>query len=301
MSIDMPRPDVLPPTVEVQRGDITNVDAVCKAVDGVDAVVHMAALLHIVNPPPSLRPQYERINVEGTRIVVEAALKAGVQRLMFFSTIAVYGYGQGRLITEDSTPRPDTFYAETKRAAEQIVLAARRADGQPLSVVLRLGAVYGSRIKGNYSRLLESLAKGRFVPVGSGANRRTLVYDRDVAKATVLALRHPNAAGKVFNVTDGTFHTVSEIVATICASLGRNPPRFALPVGPARMAAGVMEDGAKIVGMKSPISRATIDKYTEDIAVDGTRLQRELGFVPAYDLARGWRETVVEMRHMGKL
>ena len=80
-----------------------------------------------------------------------------------------------------ATLQPDTFYAQTKLAAEQIVLNARRAEGQPLGTVLRLGAVYGSRIKGNYRQLLKALAKRRFVPIGQGQNRRTLVYDRDEA------------------------------------------------------------------------------------------------------------------------
>jgi len=97
---------------------------------GVDAVVHMAALLHIVNPPPELREKYERVNIGGTATVVEAAIKAGVKRVVLFSTIAVYGPSDGRVPNEMSPTHPDTFYAETKRAAEQIVLNARSADGQ---------------------------------------------------------------------------------------------------------------------------------------------------------------------------
>jgi nucleoside-diphosphate-sugar epimerase len=301
LSLNGYAPGLLPDDVETRIGDITKAEDVRSALEGCNAVIHLAALLHIVNPPDSLRSKYEKVNVGGTQTVVQAAIEAGVKRLVYFSTINVYGPSFGRILTETTPPNPNIFYAETKLAAEKIVLESTASIGGPLGVVLRLGAVYGSRIKGNYSRLLESLVKERFVPVGSGANRRTLVYDKDVAQAAVLALRHPNAAGKVFNVTDGTFHTVSDIVATICMSLGRKPPRFALPVGPARLAAGIMEDGAKIIGLKSPISRATIDKYTEDIAVDGTRIQRELGFMPAYDLDQGWHEIVAEMRHFGDL
>ncbi len=118
-----------------------------------------------------------------------------------------------------ATLHPDTFYAQTKLAAEKIVLNARGADGQPLGTVLRLCAVYGSRIKGNYERLTHALVRHRFIPIGSGLNRRTLVYDKDVGRAAVLAVSHPAAAGphtnpvgvgagRVFNVTDGTFHTL---------------------------------------------------------------------------------------------
>jgi nucleoside-diphosphate-sugar epimerase len=95
-----------------------------------------------------------------------------------------------------------------------------------------------------------------------------------------VAVSHPAAAGRVFNVTDGEFHILKEIIESICAALGRKPPRLSVPVGPARFMAGLMEDAFRLVGRKSPIGRDTIDKYTEDIAVDGSLIQKELGFVP---------------------
>ncbi len=65
-----------------------------------------------------------------------------------------------------------------------------------------------------------------FIPVGNGINRRTLVYDKDVGRAAALAVSHPAAAGRVFNVTDGGFHSLNEIIESICAALGRKPPRL---------------------------------------------------------------------------
>jgi UDP-glucose 4-epimerase len=112
---------------------------------------------------------------------------------------------------------------------------------------------------------------------------------------------HPKAAGKVYNVSDGQFHTLNEIIAVMCEALGRNPPRFSVPVGPARFFAGLLEDSLQLVGRKSPIGLETIDKYTEDIAVDSQRIQNELGFKPQYDLRSGWQETIQEMRKTGHL
>ena len=301
LSLDTPRPGSFPDGVEVLMGDVTDSSAVQSAMRGVGTVIHLAALLHIVNPPPPLRVEYERINVGGTATVVEAAVQASVKRLVFFSTIAVYGDSAGQVLTEDSLPHPDTFYAQTKLAAERIVLDAKRSDGRPLGVVLRLSAIYGARIKGNYQRLLRSLAHGQFIPVGDGRNRRALIHDCDVARAAVLAMQHLAAPGRIYNVSDGEFHTLNEIVTTMCESLGRNPPRLSLPVHAVRWMAGVLEDAARLVGHDSPVGRATIDKYTEDVAVDSSRIRTELGFVPHYDLATGWRETVQEMRQMGDL
>jgi UDP-glucose 4-epimerase len=268
---------------------------------GVDAVIHLAALLHIVDPPPALREKYERINVGGTEVVIDAAVKAGVKRVILASTIAVYGPSDGRILNEDSVPHPDTFYAQTKLAAEKIVLNARRADGQPLGTVLRFGAVYGARIKGNYRRLVQALAHGRFMAVGNGSNRRALIYDKDLACAVALVVPHPAAAGQVFNLTDGRFHTLREIITAISLALGRTPPRYSLPVRPVRWAARLVEEATRLMGCQSPIVRATIDKYTEDIAISGDKIRHLLGFSPQYDLASGWRETVEDMCKTGDL
>jgi nucleoside-diphosphate-sugar epimerase len=300
-SVDTPTSGMFPQSVEVLIGDVTDQVAVQSAIRGVDAVVHMAALLHIVNPPSELREKYERVNVGGTATVIEAAIKAGVKRVVLFSTIAVYGPSDGCVLNEMSPTHPDTFYAQTKRAAEQIVLNARSADGQPLGTVLRLGAVYGSRIKGSYERLTHALARNRFIPIGSGLNRRTLVYDKDVGHAVALTVSHSTAAGRVFNITDSEFHSLNEIIESICSALGRKPPRMSLPVEPTRGLVGLVETGCRSIGLKPTVTRAMIDKYTEDIAVDGSLIQKELGFIPQYDLKTGWEETIREMQACGAL
>ena len=292
---------LLPMGVEVRLGNVTDPAAVQAAMEGVEAVIHLAAVLHFINPPRTLRGEYERINVGGTAAVVAAALQADVRRVVLFSTIAVYGPAGGRVLTEATLPQPDTLYAQSKLAAEQLVLLAGRRDGQPLGAVLRPGAVYGARVKGNYQRLVQALRRGRFIPIGDGRNRRTLIYDRDLAQAAVLAAQHPAAAGQLYNVSDGHFHTLNQIINAICKALGRRPPRFSVPLGPARMAAGLLENGLRLLRQTSPIGSAVIDKYTEDVAVDSRRIQTELGFVPRFDLRMGWQETIREMRQNGAL
>jgi nucleoside-diphosphate-sugar epimerase len=301
LSLDPPPAGIWPERIEAQLGDVTNPMDVQSAMRGVDAVVHLAALLHIVNPPPDLMQKYEKINVGGTAAVVKAAVRADVKRILYFSTIAVYGDSRGRVLNDESPPSPNTFYERTKLEAERIVLDAKQRSGSPVGTVLRLGAVYGSRIKGNYERLTHALARHRFIPIGNGLNRRTLVYDKDVGRASVLAVSHPAAAGRVFNVTDGEFHTLNEIIASICSALGRKPPRLSLPSGIVRSVAGAIEGGHHLFGLSSPITPGMVDKYTEDIAVSGSLIQKELGFVPQYDLQTGWRETIGEMRRMGHL
>ena len=295
LSLDPPLEGMWKDSVEICLGDVTDKQDVQSAMEGVESVIHMAALLHIVNPAPDLEEKYNRVNVGGTKTIIEEAIKARVKRVVLFSTIAVYGPSDGYVLNKMSPAQPETFYAQTKRTAEQIVLNARGADGQPLGTVLRLGAVYGSRIKGNYERLTHALARNRFIPIGNGLNRRTLIYDKDVGSAAALAVSHPAAAGQVFNVTDGGFHTLNEIIESICAALGRKQPRLSLPAGLTRTLVGIVEKGSHTIGLNPPVTREMIDKYTEDIAVDGSLIQKELGFIPQYDLKAGWEETIREM------
>jgi nucleoside-diphosphate-sugar epimerase len=301
LSLDSPPKDLWPRGVDSRIGDITDQAIVRSAMQGIDSVIHLAALLNIDESDPQLREKYEEINVKGTEKVVKAAVHENVRRIVFFSSIAVYGDSKGRVLHEGIAPQPYTFYAKTKLHAEQIVLSTRNSSGQLIGTVLRLAAVYGSRIKGNYSELLKELVRGRFIPIGRGQNRRTLIFDKDVGYATVLALSHPSAEGRVFNLTDGEFHTLNEIIETMCSALDRRPPRFFLPVAAARSMAGILENGARLVGRFSPITRIMFDKYTEDIAVSGNRIQEELGFIPKYDLKTGWREAILEMRESGIL
>lgn len=293
--------DVFPSSVDIHAGDLGDREAIRRAVAGVETVFHLAAKLHIPNPTEQMRAEYQRVNVEGTRVLVEEAQAAGVRRLVFFSTVSVYGptgretEGErgrvGERVDEGAVPGPDTVYAETKRRAEEIVLAARNRDGEPLGVVLRMAAVYGPRMKGNYVSLARALAKGRFLPVGNGSNLRTLVYDRDAVRAAILAAGHPAAAGRVYNVSDGNVHSLSEIVAAICEALGKRPPGLSVPLPAARAAAAVVDTAMSLAGRPRRLV-AAVDKLVESVAVSSERIQRELGFRPEYDLRRGWRETV---------
>jgi UDP-glucose 4-epimerase len=288
-------------SVETRVGDITDPGPVTSAVHGVVAVVHLAARLHLAGPPSRDIDAYRLVNVSGTSRVVNAAVAAGVQRVVFASTIAVYGSSLPEPVNELSPVVPDTPYAETKFQAEEIVRNARTSDGQPIGVVLRLGAVYGARIKGNYRSLVRALARHRFVPIGDGSSRRTLIHDSDVGQAIVRALENPAAAGCTYNVTDGAVHTTDEIVRAICHALGRPAPRLRVPASFAFGAATVFDELHRLTGRGPGALRDRLKRYVENVAVDGSAIQRELDFVPEYSLERGWRQVIAELRSRGEL
>jgi UDP-glucose 4-epimerase len=286
-----PTPIRFPEGVEVIEGDITDWRVMGQAAMDVSKIFHLAALLHLNNPSPEMRAEYQRINVEGTRVVVEAARDTCAERLVFFSTISVYGASErGEVFDEESVLCPDSFYAESKIEGERIVLEDAKA------VVLRVAAVYGPRMKGNYPRLLRALERGRLLMIGDGHNRRTLVHVNDLCRAAQCAAERAEAAGQIFNVTDGRIHTLKEILDAMSAALGKSPPRFSVATRTTRILAGFLEDALRVAGKSSPVNRALIDKFVEDVAVSGEKIQRQLGYDPVYDLVAGWRETVKQMK-----
>jgi UDP-glucose 4-epimerase len=288
----LPPPGTFSSGVEILTGDIGDGECIQKALEGVKFVFHLAARLHISNPGAELFPEYWRVNAEGTRRLAEACVAAGVQRMVYFSTIAVYGSTRGTFVDEDTPPHPNTIYGETKLAGEETVLAAKESySGNPLGVVLRMAAMYGPRMKGNYPRLVKALSRGHFLPVGDGRNRRTLVHEQDAVRAALLAAQHPRAPGRIYNVSDGEIHLLREIIAAICKAIGRRPPRFFLPIRPTRLVARAADQLAGLAGQSLNLTTA-VDKLAEDVAVSAERIKGELAFQPVYGLEQGWRQTI---------
>ncbi|MHB1318412.1 MAG: NAD-dependent epimerase/dehydratase family protein, partial [Anaerolineae bacterium] len=252
------------PGMEFVQADILDCDALQSACEGVRIVFHLAGLLHVGQPTPEMEADYERVNVQGTYNVAEAARVAGAQRFVFFSTISVYGKGCGEALIDETWPaNPQTYYARSKAEAEAVALSAMP------SVVLRLAAVYGSGMKGNYARLCRAIERGLFVQVGNGLNRRTLVHVHDACAAALVSAEHPLAVGQTYNVTDGDVHTFREIAHAIYSAYGRRTPRLFVPAQPVRALVKAMSACMQALGTTGRISVDLIDKLLEDVAVSG--------------------------------
>ena len=271
-----------PAEVETVEGDIRDAGAVRRAADGVDAIFHLAAVVHAAGPDERPLSDYVQINVGGTENVVAAASRARA-RVVYVSTINVYGPGQGRVLDETTACRPEGAYAVTKREAETVVerLGER-------ATILRLASVFGRSMKGNYPRLVRAIQRGTFVRPGSGLARKTVVYETDVARAATIAASSAAAGGQVYNVTDGLVHTIDEIIDAIAGAAGVGPPRLRIPAVWARSAAQGVDIAMRLIGQRAR-ARASVEKYLEDIAVSGEKIQRQLGFKSTVDLRRGWQ------------
>lgn len=283
---------LFPAGVEILKGDLSDENALNVGTAGANYVFHLAAKLHINNPGSDIGYEYTKTNVDGTKRVIEVSRKNGIEKFIFFSTINVYGSSVDKQVfDENSVVNPNGFYAESKAEAENLVL------NESFGVVLRLAAVYGSRMKGNYVKLLQLLRKGRFVFIGDGENRRTLIHQNDAAKAALLAAQNSDSCGQIFNVTNGKIHSLQEIIGAMSFNLNRPVPKLKLPLAPIRFGIGVAENIAGILKINLPINRALLEKFVEDVAVSGLKIQQKLNFQPSFDLVEGWRETIDNFHH----
>ncbi len=194
---------------ELVRGDVRDPGAVELAVRGMEAVVHLAAI--VGDPACAKSPDVARaVNLDASVALFEAASRAGVARFLFASTCSNYGRmaETTTLATEDHPLRPVSFYAEAKVAVEQRLLGDHDHDRTPAVTVLRFATLYGlsprMRFDLTVNEFTLELARGRRLTVFGEQFWRPYVHVRDAARAIHLALESPAAADCVLNVGDTT-------------------------------------------------------------------------------------------------
>ena len=220
--------------------DLGDGQVVRNALAGQDAVVHLAAKADVSGDPAD----YARINIGGTRTVVQAAERAGVERLVYVSSPSVAHCGSS-LVGAGAAPadpsRARGPYARTKAAAELIALAA---DSATLSVVaIRPHLVWGPGDTQLTGRIVARARAGRLPIIGSGAALIDTTYITNAVEALVAAVdRCPQAHGRALLVSNGEPRPVAEILGAICRAGGVAPPNRHVPVGLA-IGVGAVSDG----------------------------------------------------------
>jgi nucleoside-diphosphate-sugar epimerase len=283
--------------LEFVRADLTDAPAVAGAASGCDVVVHCGALVSDWAAVDEIR----RINVGGTRNVLDAALAASVRRVVHISTTDVYGYPGGRNIDERQYhARFANWYAQTKREAEAEV---RRLDGQagPEFVILRPATVYGPGSKEVVGEMAKAIRRRQMLMIDGGRAVAGLVYVENVVDAVMLALGD-EAAGEAFNVTDGLDVTWKRFLADIAVGLGCAPPRWSLPYKVAEAMATTLEHGYRAVhrltGLTSPtlLSRQAVNVLGRDQDFSSLRIRETLGWEPRVTYATGLENTLAWLR-----
>lgn len=234
---------MLPANVEVVVCDLETASApeLARALEGAGALVHLAGSAHLHEPRAADRDAlYHRANADVTARLAEAALAAGVGRLVFASSIKVNGEAtlSGRPFGPGDPPSPADAYARSKYQAE--VALARIAQGTAmLPIILRLPLVYGAHARGNFRRLVDAVAARRLLPLGAVRNRRSLLGLDNLLEAIGAALAAAPAAAGVHLIADAEPVSTPELVRAIAAPLGVVPRLVSVPV-PLLRAAGAL-------------------------------------------------------------
>jgi UDP-glucose 4-epimerase len=275
-------------THEQITGDIMLPGTLEIALRDIDCVIHAAGLAHLPGERRADEARFAAVNEVGTANVVRAAGRAGVRHVVLVSSVAVYGPGNGPR-DEAATCSPASFYGKSKWRGEQLATEAARASGMQLTI-LRMATLYGERDPGNVGRLVRSIHQRRFVWIGDGANRKSLMYCGDAANACVLAARRRGSNDTVLNVTAPSV-TMSEVVEAIEDALGRRQPR--VRISP-RLATAV----ASALGAVAPVGSSlrglpgALDTWLRDDEYDGSRFDNVVGVVPKVALQEGIRREV---------
>ena len=262
--------------------DVRDAGKLTASLEGVDVVYHLAAEHRDDVRPVSL---YYDVNVGGARNLVRAAEQNGVRKIIFTSSVAVYGLNAGTP-DEDSPLKPFNDYSESKARSEEVFKEWAGADNRRSLVIVRPVVIFGERNRGNVYQLLRQIASGRFLMVGSGKNRKSMGYVRNMAHFLVQLLESETGV-QVYNYADKPDMSVEELVKVARRTMGINPwLEFKTPY-PVGLAGGYVFDMlAKLTGRTFPISSIRIKKFVADTTVSAQRLQ-ETGFAAPYSLEEG--------------
>ncbi len=243
---------------EVVTGDIRRPETLAGPTEGIQTVFHLAAVLY-GNDPAAFR----RINLEGTKNLVDAAVKARVAHFVYVSAAA-------------AAYRVRTTYGETKHLAEQLMRSPR--DGTQFTIV-RPTLVFGPGGGGQELVMyVERLRKSKWVvpTVGRGLAMKRWVFVDDLVEGLTLLVDQPVSYGKIYNFGGGDVHTMAEYTAMLCLRLGIRRPGVRIPV-PLCHAAAVL---LRLVQKRPLLKRDTILGVTMDADFDIEPARRELGYRP---------------------
>lgn len=262
------------PADAVCVGDIGPSTDWSRALEGIDAIVHLAARVHVMRDHAGGREQFLRTNTEGTLRLARAAAAAGARRFVFVSTVKVNGESTtDRPFAADDPPAPADPYAESKLAAE---LGLREIDGLN-PVIIRPPLVHGPGAKGNLERLCRLARSGMPVPFAAIDNRRDLVGVENLASLIECCVTHLDAPGQVFLASDGRALSTPELYRIIAAALGRPARMFKVPVS-------LMRVLARPFGLSAELNR-----LTQSLELDIGKTRTVLGWEPKLSAAAGIR------------
>jgi nucleoside-diphosphate-sugar epimerase len=251
----------------------------------IDYAVHLAARVGDWGD----RREFERVNVDGTRNVLEGFTQAGVKRAMHISSIAVMGFEPGLDANEELPPLPDLDLYSGTKAAGELVAKEIQGRGAPL-VIVRPGDVYGPGSEPWVLRPVRMMRSHQMFLIDGGTGHFGHVYVDNLIDGMLLALTKEVAVGRTYILTDTEQRTTfGEYFRRLAEATGAPVPRLALPRSAALLLARGFEVAADRFGFAPQITETAVNFVTKHCSYSIVRARRELGYAPRVNLAEGLR------------
>jgi dihydroflavonol-4-reductase len=283
------------PGVASVIGDIQDSGALETAMAGANVVFHLAAAVGSVVTDPHM---FREVNVGGTEAVLAAARRAGVRRVVHFSSVGVLGAVKpGDTAGEDYPPTPRTLYDQSKFEAE---VAARRAAADGLNVVIiRPGWVYGPGDRRTF-KFIRAVCCRKFALIAGTSGRQTPVFIEDLVVGTLLVAEKGHS-GAIYHLAGDEILTAEEMARIVAAVYGVAGPRLKLPRGLVLAAAFILEKTFGLVKKETPLNRGKLAFFLDPKAMSSARAKSELGYAPATDFRTGATLAIAWYRENGWL
>ncbi len=270
------------------RGDLNDERAIRAGMEGVDAVIHAAAVYE-VGIPASQRQSMREANVGGTERVLGAALEAKVAKVVYVSTVGIFGNTNGQIVDESYEHQGEFLseYEKTKWEAHQV---AKRLIGEGLPcVIVQPGGVYGPGDESSIGQLLNQFLEGKMPLIPFPELGMCLTHVEDIAGGIILAL-DKGVAGETY-VISGPVTTVREAIGVVAAQTGKKAPKRALPTGLMKALTPIGPVVGKIMGQPPNLRELIASADGVTFWANHDKATRELGYDPR-GLEEGLRATL---------
>lgn len=199
------------------------------ALAGVDTVFHLAGVAHDMRDASKIEDLYYQVNTRATIQLANLAVRSGVKRFVFISSVKAGGKPPPRKCANEEEQRDTkSIYGKTKREAEIRLLEIGKESGMHVSII-RPSLVYGPNVKGNLQLMLDGIKAGWFPPLPEIDNRRSMIHVDDLVRAILLVSEDKRANGEIFIATDGRPYSSREVYSTMCNIAGRSIPKWSVP------------------------------------------------------------------------
>lgn len=281
---------------EVVVADLRDADSLPAAVEEVAGIYHVGAVFRQEGVPDSV---FYDVNADGVRRILDAAIAAGVPRVVHCSTNGVHSHIDNPPADENAPLNPGDVYQKSKLVGEEIAMDYFRS-GRIGGVVLRPTMIYGPGDQRTL-KLFRMIAKGRFFYVGAGDAYNHWLDVRDLAQAFHQAMQADDVNAEAFLIGGETYMTLQDSVREIAAQLDVREPGLHLPVAPVMALAHVVQTFCRPIGVEPPLFPRRVAFFLKHRAYDISKARRMLGYEPRQSFSDEVRDIIDAYRKAGDL